>query len=199
MPVKYVWCGSLNLSSAISSKCLNAGLSTTLRDCNPWQIKSAVPSTSSLCFTFLFENRVDLASIPPSVSCFYILFMVEALLGPEWPSLPSQTHDTPVRDSSDRLKHMILLCMIPLKTEVQVRGVTRVQDKKIKMTNGLLFVRHHTSSICRKIEVLPDSALDLEASAHNLVKFTCSRHLRESTLAEGKLRLVPTKEYLLLL
>ena len=40
----------------------------TLRGCNPWLIKSAAASTSSLCFTHSLANRIDLASVPPSVS-----------------------------------------------------------------------------------------------------------------------------------
>ena len=78
----YMQYGSLNLGSAISSKRLNAGSSTTLRGCNPWQIKSAVASSSSLCFTLSLKNGVDLASVSPSVSYFDVVFTAEALLGP---------------------------------------------------------------------------------------------------------------------
>ena len=78
--VKYVWCGSLNLGSDISNKRLNAGSSTTFRDCKPWQMKFAVALTSCLCLTLSLENGVDLASVPLIVSCVDA-FTAEALLG----------------------------------------------------------------------------------------------------------------------
>ena len=41
---------------------------TNTGGCNPWLIKLAAASTSSLCFTHSLENRVGLASVTPSVS-----------------------------------------------------------------------------------------------------------------------------------
>ena len=79
--VKYVWCGSLSLGSANSNNRLNAGSSTMLRGYKLWQIKIALVSTSCLCFTLLFKNGVELASVPLIVSCVNV-FTAEALLGP---------------------------------------------------------------------------------------------------------------------
>ena len=92
--------------------------------------------------------------------------------------LATQVHGIPVRDSA----------------EDRISGYLSTQQKP---TNGLL-VRNHTSIVCGKTEVLPDGAFGLEARAHDLVIFTCSRHLQESTLAESKLKMMPNMEYLLL-
>ena len=88
VPVKYVWCGSLNLSSVIFSKCLNAGSSTTLRDCNPRQIKSSVPST----LIWQVFQRVWAASTSS-------LWWKHCLVQGDHHCLAAQVHDTPVRDS----------------------------------------------------------------------------------------------------
>ena len=106
-----MWCGSLNLSSAISSKCLNACMMSqingrprtggvwfgrlTLRGCKPWQIQSAVASTSSLCFTFACKQG--------------------------WFGKRSTECEYPYA--------------IPLKIEFKVRGVTRVCDKSLLVRN----------------------------------------------------------------
>ena len=102
-------------------------------------MKFIAASTSCLCFTLLFENRADLASVPLIVSCVDV-FTAETLPARSWSIVTLLL-----------LEHMEFLSVTPLKVGLQVRGVAGVRDHSLaKSTIGLLLVCNHASIVCEK-------------------------------------------------
>ena len=156
--VKWVWCGSLYLGSAISNNRLNAGSSTMLRDCKPWQMKFAVVSTSCLCFTLSFENGVDLASVPLIV-CGIDPFTAEARLGP------------------GRLSLSCCWAWHCWRWDFRLEVLPEYATTAWQSRQMVFFWSVIPSIVRGKTKVLPDSALCLKAWFHDKVEFVHSRHL----------------------
>ena len=105
LSVKWVRCGSWNRGSAVSSKCLKLVSSTTLKGCNPRQIKSATASTNCLCFMPSRGNGVALTMVPGSVSCFVttVLLLGHALSTGK--PLSSRSHDSTLQSILILMRH----------------------------------------------------------------------------------------------
>ena len=85
--VKYMWWILAQLSP-VNAKCRFIHYTQRLQSLTN---KISCSVDKQFGFTLSLKNRGDLASFPPSVSYFDIVFMAEALLGPGWSSLPCRS------------------------------------------------------------------------------------------------------------